>query len=352
MVSHTQLTSAMQRAITLARRGPADDVNPQVGCVIIDDQGATVAEGFHRGTGSDHAEVNALKNLDPALNPAGLTAVITLEPCNHTGTTPPCAQTLHTAGIGTIAYGQPDVGTRSSGGATELFARGHRVIAGIESADTAQLISDWHTRTGQTRSGVIAKWAQSLDGRLAAPDGTSQWITSPAARRHVHVQRALADVIVTTTATVAADDPSLTARDTDGQLLVPPQDQPLPVIFGTGDVTQEATIHRHPALAHHGLTQTPQFSGANLASDLARLAEFTGPAPRIFVEAGPTFITALLQQQLADELLIYTAPILLGGTHHAVGDLNVSTLLDAHSYTFGGVHRLDTDLLTTLRKDH
>lgn len=352
MLSHTQLSSAMQRAITLAQRGPSDDINPQVGCVILDDQGVIVAEGLHAGTGTDHAEIAALKQLDPALNPTGLTAVVTLEPCNHTGKTPPCTQALHTSGIGTVVFGQPDVGSHSSGGATELFARGHRVVGGIASEATAELLTGWHQRTDQTRGRVIAKWAQSLDGRLAAADGTSQWITSAKARRHVHIQRALADVIVTTTATVAADNPSLTARDVAGDLLVPARDQPVPVIFGTSDVAGSAAIHYHPALQHRGLDEAPQFSGANLAADFAQLAELVGRTPRVFVEAGPAFITGVLAEQLADELLIYTAPLLLGGPHHAVGDLGIATLTDGFALEFTDIHQLATDTLTTLRKEH
>lgn len=352
MVSHTKLATAMRRAISLARRGPAHDPNPQVGCVILDAHGVIVAEGFHNGAGTDHAEIVALTALDPALDPAELTAVVTLEPCNHTGKTPPCAQALLTAGIGTIAYGQPDIGAQSSGGATTLFAAGRRVIGGIESAATAELIAPWHHHTGQSRGQVIAKWAQSLDGRLAAADGTSQWITSTTARRHVHVQRALADVIVTTTATVAADDPTLTARDSNGQLLVPAHDQPLPVVFGTGAISEHAKIHHHPTLTLRGLERAPQFSGVDLAADFAKLTALVGSPPRIFLEVGPTFLTALLAARLVDKLLIYTAPTLLGGPHHAIGELGISTLAQRMKFSFYGVHRLDTDLVTTLRKDH
>lgn len=352
MLSHTQLSSAMQRAITLAQRGPSDDINPQVGCVIIDATGSIVSEGYHAGVGSVHAEVAALRNLDPQLNPVSLTAVITLEPCNHTGTTPPCVEALHTAGIGTIVYGQPDIGKRSSGGATELFARGHRIIGGVESEATAHLMRDWHQRTEQSRGRVIAKWAQSLDGRLAATDGSSQWITGARARRHVHLQRALADIVVTTTATVSADDPALTARDEHQNLLVAAQDQPLPVIFGTNAVADDAAIHQHPALALHGLDRAPQFSGEDLASQLAALSELAGESPRVLLEAGPRFTTAVLSQHLADELLIYTAPLLLGGPHLAVGELGIDTLTEAHKLTFSSIHQLEADTVSTLRKDH
>lgn len=352
MLSLSQLSTMMQHAITLAKYGPDDDLNPQVGCVIVADDGLIVAEGFHAGSGTDHAEVAALAKLDPALNPSTLTAVITLEPCNHTGKTPPCVEALHASGIGTIVFGQPDLGQNSSGGATELFARGHHVIGGIASKATAELLANWRQRTGQPRGRVIAKWAQSLDGRLAAADGTSQWITSAKALRHVHIQRALADVIITTTATVAADNPALTARTQAGELLVPTCDQPLPVIFGTGDTDPKAIIHSHPALGHRGLTVAPQFSGQNLVAELTQLEDLVGPAPRILIEAGPTFITGILTQQLVNELLIYTAPILLGGPHHAVADLDIATLTGSQQYHFSNIHCLDTDMVSTLLKEH
>lgn len=352
MVSHTQLSSAMQRAITLAQHGPSPNPNPQVGCVILDARGVIVAEGFHQGAGSDHAEIMALTNLNPALNPADLTLVVTLEPCNHTGTTPPCTEALLDSGIGTIVFGQPDIGPESGGGATTLFAHGRRIIGGIESAATGALISPWHTHTGQSRARVIGKWAQSLDGRLAAADGTSQWITTPTTRQHVHIQRALADVIVTTTGTIAADDPTLTARNSTGTLLVPAADQPLPVVFGTSPVDDSAAIHCHPALDHYGLAKVPQFAGSDLAADFDRLTELVGHPPRILIEAGPTFLSAVLANQLANKLLIYTAPIMLGGPHHAVGDLGISTLKERFDFTFTGIQRLDTDLIMTLRKDH
>ena len=352
MLSHTQLATAMQHAMMLARRGPADDPNPQVGCVILDADGTIVAEGFHNGAGTDHAEIVALTELDPLLDPVELTAVVTLEPCNHTGKTPPCAQAILDAGIGTIVYGQPDIGAQSSGGATTLFAQGRQVIGGIESAATAELIAPWHTRTNQSREQIIAKWAQTLDGRLAAADGTSQWITSAASRRHVHVQRALADVIVTTTATVGSDNPSLTARDAAGGLLVPGKDQPLPVIFGSGVVADDAKVHAHPALAHRGLDRAPQFSGADLAADFAQLTELVGCPPRVFLEAGPRFLTAVLAAGLVEKLLIYTAPTVLGGPYQAIGDVGIATLEERLDFSFYGVHRLDTDLVTTLRKDH
>src|SRR5690625_6739330 len=120
MLSHNELDSVMQRAITLAHRGPADDINPHVGCVILNADGAIIAEGFHAGAGTDHAEIVALSNLDPGEDPATLTAVVTLEPCNHTGKTPPCADALLLSGIGTIAYGHTDPCEQSAGGAMKL----------------------------------------------------------------------------------------------------------------------------------------------------------------------------------------------------------------------------------------
>lgn len=352
MLSHLQLSAAMQRAITLAQRGPQNDPNPPVGCVILDAHGTTVAEGYHRGSGTPHAEAMALAQLDTSLDVHTLTAVVTLEPCNHVGKTPPCAHALVDAGIGTVVYGQPDIGATSGGGANLLLEHNTIVVGGIETAATATLLAPWHARTHQRRATVIGKWAQSLDGRLAAQDGTSQWITSPAARQHVHLQRGLADVIVTTTATINADNPTLTARCSQHNLLIPPADQPIPVVFGRGDIAPDAAIHQHPALAHHGLASVPQFTGMDLAADLAALTELVPHPARIFLETGPRFLTAMLRADLVDELLVYTAPTLLGGPYHAVGELGVNTLAQRKDFTFTGVQRLGDDLVMTLRKEH
>ncbi len=183
---------AMRRALELARRGPRG-VNPQVGAVILSPAGDVIAEGWHRGLGSPHAEVDALSRLAPG-RARGATAVVTLEPCNHTGHTGPCALALIEAGITRVVYGLDDPTPRAAGGARRLRAAGVDVEAGVLAADGAAQLHDWLTVQRLGRPHVTVKWAQSLDGRIAAADGTSRWITGPAARADVHRRRAGADL--------------------------------------------------------------------------------------------------------------------------------------------------------------
>ncbi|WP_241988644.1 bifunctional diaminohydroxyphosphoribosylaminopyrimidine deaminase/5-amino-6-(5-phosphoribosylamino)uracil reductase RibD, partial [Cryobacterium sp. TMB3-1-2] len=211
---HT-LERTMRRALQLAGNGPAEGVNPRVGCVILSPAGEIIAEGWHRGAGTCHAEVDALARLDPA-DARGATAVVTLEPCNHTGRTGPCALALIDAGIGRVVYAVADPGPHSSGGGDRLRAAGIDVTGGLLADEVAAFLADWLVSARLGRPFVTVKWASSLDGRAAAADGTSQWITGPAARRDVHERRARADAILVGTGTALADDPSLTARAADG----------------------------------------------------------------------------------------------------------------------------------------
>jgi diaminohydroxyphosphoribosylaminopyrimidine deaminase/5-amino-6-(5-phosphoribosylamino)uracil reductase len=231
---------AMSRALELAANGPRG-ANPQVGAVILSPDGAVLAEGWHHGAGTPHAEVDALSKLAPGAA-KGATAVVTLEPCNHTGRTGPCAVALIEAGIARVVYSLDDPGAVSGGGADRLRAAGVSVEAG-EQADAAHtLIEGWLTAQRLGRPEITVKWAQSLDGRAAASDGTSQWITGPAARADVHRRRAAADAIVVGTDTVLADDPALTARDGDALY----DHQPIPVVIGTRDTPAEAAVHPQP----------------------------------------------------------------------------------------------------------
>src|SRR5690606_4979248 len=231
---------AMSRALWLATHGPRG-VNPQVGAVILSPAGEIIAEGWHRGAGTAHAEVDALSKLAPG-QADGATAVVTLEPCNHTGRTGPCSQALIDAGITRVIYALDDPGEASSGGADRMRAAGLDVVAGLDAGAARELIHGWLTVQRLGRPHVTVKWAQSLDGRAAASDGSSQWITGPAARADVHRRRAEADAIVVGTGTLLADDPALTARD--GDALLP--HQPIPVVIGSRETPAAAAVHRHP----------------------------------------------------------------------------------------------------------
>lgn len=344
----TVIERAMRRALELAALGPADNENPQVGCVIVAPNGDFVAEGWHRGAGTAHAEVDALANLpevwrDRAIE---LTAVVTLEPCNHQGKTGPCAVALGEARIGSVVYSLPDPGNASGGGAVRLAQAGVRLRSGVLAADTKRLLTGWLQRYAAehpvSRPRITVKWAQSLDGRIAAADGSSQWITGEVARLDVHQRRAAADAIMVGTGTLLADNPSLTARAADGSLLAA---QPKPVVVGTRPIPANARVREHPAL---GTNEAPlQFDGTDLAADMASLC--AAGIRTVFVEGGPTLISALFRAGLVDDLLVYTAPMLLGGPYSALNEIGVSTLTEARELDITEITHLKADTLVVAR---
>ena len=303
---------AMSRALAIARNGPRG-LNPQVGAVILSPDGEILAEGWHRGAGTAHAEVDALSKLDPART-RGATAIVTLEPCNHTGRTGPCAVALIAAGIARVVYAIDDPIPMSSGGAQRMRGAGIDVASGLLADEARALLRDWLEVQRLDRPFVTVKWAQSLDGRAAASDGTSRWITGPAARADVHARRAQADAIVVGTGTVLADDPALTARGEGGLLA----HQPLPVVVGSRPVPDAARLHEHP----RGFLQPAPAADGDLRPLLADLR--ARGMQRVFVEGGPTLASAFVRQGLADELLAYVAPMLIGGDRLAIGDVGVT----------------------------
>lgn len=324
--------AAMRRALELATRGPAAGVNPRVGCVILSPHGDMLAEGWHRGAGTAHAEVDALAKLAPGAA-EGATAVVTLEPCNHTGRTGPCAVALIDAGVARVVYAVADPGDHSAGGAERLRAAGVEVTAGVLTDEAEAFLDDWLFAARRHRPRVTVKWAASLDGRAAASDGSSRWITGPEARADVHRRRAAADAIAVGTGTILADDPSLTARTSTGELL---EAQPVPVVFGRRPVPAGAAVTRHP--------EPPVLlEGTDLVGDLRDLQR--RGIRSLFVEGGPTLASAFLAAGLVDELLVYVAPLLLGGPRVAVGDLGIPTIADARRLEFAAVERLGHDLL-------
>jgi diaminohydroxyphosphoribosylaminopyrimidine deaminase/5-amino-6-(5-phosphoribosylamino)uracil reductase len=321
----------MGRALSLALRGPRG-VNPQVGAVILSPAGAVIAEGWHRGAGTVHAEVDALSQLADG-EARGATAVVTLEPCNHTGRTGPCSEALVAAGIARVIYAVADPNPDSSGGAQRLRDAGVDVEAGLLEVAATEMLASWLTVQRLGRPHVTVKWAQSLDGRAAASDGTSQWITGPESRADVHRRRADSDAIVVGTGTVLADDPALTARLPDGTLY---DRQPLPVVLGDRGVPETASLQRHP----QGFFRQ---SGADLPAVLTGLRD--RGVQRVFVEGGPTIASAFLRDDLVDEVLAYVAPVLLGGDRVALTDLGVPTIAAARRLEVSSVESLGPDLL-------
>ena len=329
-------SEAMRHALSLAAHGPAHGVNPQVGCVLLAQTGEVIAEGWHRGAGTPHAEVDALSRLGPGAA-RGATAVVTLEPCNHTGRTGPCSEALIAEGVSRVVFAVADPGRDSGGGAARLREAGVDVEGGVLADDVERAMHAWLTSERLGRPYVTLKWASTLDGRAAAEDGTSRWITGAAARQRVHEQRAASDAILVGTGTVLADDPSLTARGDAGELM---PHQPIPVVIGERPVPADAAVRRHP----QPLIQT---GSRDLASILADL--FARGIRHAYVEGGPTVASALVSAGLVDEYSVYLAPALLGGSRLALGDIGVPTIAGARRLRIESVESLGEDLLITAR---
>ncbi|WSG12163.1 bifunctional diaminohydroxyphosphoribosylaminopyrimidine deaminase/5-amino-6-(5-phosphoribosylamino)uracil reductase RibD [Nonomuraea sp. NBC_01738] len=201
----------MARAVELAALGHGTtSPNPVVGCVVLDAAGNPAGEGHHAHAGGPHAEVVALEAAGERAR--GGTAYVTLEPCDHTGRTGPCTEALLRAGVSRVVYAVADPSPAAAGGGERLRGHGVEVERGVLEAEAEAVNIEWLTATRLGRPHVTWKLAATLDGRSAAADGTSQWITSPEARTDVHRLRARADAVVAGIGTVLADDPHLTAR--------------------------------------------------------------------------------------------------------------------------------------------
>ncbi|WP_305095216.1 bifunctional diaminohydroxyphosphoribosylaminopyrimidine deaminase/5-amino-6-(5-phosphoribosylamino)uracil reductase RibD [Prescottella sp. R16] len=307
--------------------------NPPVGAVILDAAGEVVGIGATRPPGGSHAEVAALTEAGERAR--GGTAVVTLEPCNHWGRTGPCAQALIDAGVAAVHYAVDDPNPAASGGADRLRDAGITVTGGTLAADVAHgPLRAWLHRQRTGRPHVTWKFAASLDGRTAAADGTSQWITGPESRARVHADRARLDAIVVGTGTVLADDPWLTARLPDGSLA---PHQPLRVVVGTRDVPSTAKVL--DAAAPTLLLRTHDVSEV-----LAALAD----RDDVLIEGGPTLAGAFLAAGCIDRVQAYVAPVVLGAGSHAVEGAGVGTITEALRFRRESVDTVGDDVLLTL----
>lgn len=307
---------AMRRALELAATpGVPLGPNPRVGCVLLDPDGSVVAEGYHHGAGTPHAEAAALAVA--GARAAGTTAVVTLEPCNHTGRTGPCAVALVEAGVARVVYGQPDPNPIAHGGTATLRAAGVSVAFGLLENEARRLNRAWTFALEHGRPFVTWKLATTLDGRSAAADGTSRWVSSRAARLDTHRLRAECDVMLVGTGTVGIDDPALTVRDADDVAL---PHQPLRAVMGQRDLDADRRILDAAADTVHLRTRDPRQALAEL---------FERGRRHVFLEGGPTLAAAFLRADLVDEVVCYVAPTLLGAGQAAVGDLGIATIGDA-----------------------
>ena len=325
----------MIRALELALKGPTKGVNPQVGAVILDSTGKLIGEGFHNGSGTPHAEVIALQ---AALSGAqklssGSVAVVTLEPCNHTGKTGPCAQALIEAGVSKVVFASTDPGENSGGGATTLREAGIEVQSGVLKEKADQQLRVWLSASKNQRPFVTLKWASSLDGRAAANDGSSKWISGEQSRADAHRRRSEVDAIVVGTGTALIDDPELTARKADGSLH---ENQPLRVVLGTRDLPSNLRVFNSDA-------ETVTIKTQSIHGALGEL--YQRGVKHVLVEGGPTLASRFVQMDLVDEFVLYLAPKLLGGEKLAIGSIDVPSIDQAKGLAFQEVRKLGEDVL-------
>ena len=301
---------AMQRAIELSRKGLGKTTpNPIVGAVIIDSAGVTIAEGFHdRMNSPDHAEIVAL-NLAGG-KARGATMVVTLEPCNHIASTGSCAAAIIDAGITTVIFANSDPNEKAAGGAQTLRDAGVTVIAGVLDEAAAFANRAWLLKIKKSRPFFTWKVAATLDGKIAAIDGTSKWITNEASRADVQILRRQADAILVGTNTVIADNPHLIPRGD----FVGYTKNPLRVICGEKELPVAAKIFDSAA-------PTLIVNSKDLDLLIVKLSEAN--INQVLVEAGPTLATAMLAAGLMDELIIYQAPSIIGTGKAFVGDLGL-----------------------------
>ncbi|MFI6349736.1 bifunctional diaminohydroxyphosphoribosylaminopyrimidine deaminase/5-amino-6-(5-phosphoribosylamino)uracil reductase RibD [Streptomyces sp. NPDC050560] len=350
-------TAAMRRAITLASRGLGHtSPNPVVGCVILDATGATAGEGHHQRAGGPHAEVHALRAAGDAAR--GGTAVVTLEPCNHTGRTGPCARALIAAGVARVVYAVPDPSPQATGGAATLRAAGIDVAQGLLAAEAEAGNAAWLTHARHGRPHVTWKYAATLDGRTAAADGSSRWITSAEARADVHRLRAESDAVLVGAGTQRADDPHLAVRGVEGAR------QPLRVIV---DSAAGAASSVRPgarvlddaaptliAVAEDGPrppagADVLRLPRAGRGLDLAALLTALGArgVRSVLLEGGATLAGAFVAAGVVDRVVGYLAPALLGAGPAALAGSGVTTLADALRLDLTDAVRIGPDLRLT-----
>jgi diaminohydroxyphosphoribosylaminopyrimidine deaminase/5-amino-6-(5-phosphoribosylamino)uracil reductase len=322
----------MRRALKLAQSPDAPaGPNPRVGCVLLGPDGSVLAVGYGRGAGNRHAELDALQQAGGRAD--GATAVVTLEPCNHIGRTGACADALRDAGIARVVFAQSDGNAVAAGGAASLQAAGIDIEGGVLAAEARAVNPIWTSAVERGRPYVTWKFAATLDGRSAAADGTSRWITSEPARADVHRLRAECDTILVGTGTVLTDDPHVTVRDENGPL--ERRYQPLRAVMGIRDIPARASILDAAAETVHLPTRDP-------ADALKQL--YAQGRTHVWLEGGPTLAGAFWQAGLVDRVVAYLAPALLGSGAAALADAGIGTIADAIRLELTDVTRIGPDI--------
>ncbi|MFB6548567.1 bifunctional diaminohydroxyphosphoribosylaminopyrimidine deaminase/5-amino-6-(5-phosphoribosylamino)uracil reductase RibD [Streptomyces sp. NPDC056405] len=348
----------MRQALDLAAAEVGSTgTNPAVGCVLLDEEGTTVATGVHRGPGTPHAEVDALRRAQGRQR--GATAVVTLEPCDHQGRTGPCSRALIEAGVRRVLYAVADPNRVAAGGARRLADAGVEVVGGVLRAQAEGVLEMWLTAVRSGRPFVTWKFATTLDGRSAAVDGSSRWISSAESRRDAHELRARHDAILVGSGTWRADNPRLDLRhgvvghpplrvalDARGEL--PPDSRLLdgetPTLVVTEPGAEVASVDEADVLRL-------DTDARGHFPPLALLEALNERGVRsLLVEGGPALASAFLRTGLVDRVVTYIAPLLLGSEGvAATGELGVASMGEAHRLSITAVDRIGSDLRVELR---
>jgi diaminohydroxyphosphoribosylaminopyrimidine deaminase / 5-amino-6-(5-phosphoribosylamino)uracil reductase len=338
----TDETRAMEHALQAALQGPRG-ANPLVGAVVVGPDGRRLVTGYHRGAGTAHAEADAIAQAAAVgLDLSGCTMVVTLEPCNHVGRTGPCTEAIIGAGITDVVYAVDDPHDPAAGGAATLRAAGVRVRSGLGADESLDLNRQWFEAVAAKRPFVTLHIAQTLDARIAAEDGTSQWISSPESLADNHGIRSRIDAILVGTQTVLVDNPRLTAREPSGN---PAPKQPVRAVMGLRGIPDDAAIRGDDGLAVHLPTRDPREALTML---------YQAGIRHVMVEGGSRILSSFLSAGLVDELIVYLAPTLLGSGTAALNGLGITTLPDAQQWEWdeadgGAVRTLGRDLRLHLR---
>ena len=308
--------------------------NPIVGAVVVSPAGVIIGEGFHKS--GPHAEVVALEQAGQSAK--GATLFVTLEPCNHQGKTGPCTEAIIKAGITKVVYAVRDPNPLASGGAKALETAGIEVVFNSEVAEIAQSNRAWLHKIKSNRPYFIWKIATTLDGRTAAIDGSSKWITGPESRAEVSQLRSESSAILIGTSTAFADNPNLIPRD----LETTRQSNPVRIVMGLREIPSDFNLNNDAA--------ETIFLRSHDFSELLKLCverDFS----QVFVESGSELGTALLKAGLIDELVIFQAASLLGSGLSFIGDLGATNIKEKMDFLIRDVAQFGNDLKITLTKE-
>jgi diaminohydroxyphosphoribosylaminopyrimidine deaminase/5-amino-6-(5-phosphoribosylamino)uracil reductase len=356
----------MRLALNLARRGLGwTSPNPMVGAILVKDN-RIIGKGYHRRFGGNHAEINAMQKA--SADPTGATLYVTLEPCCHHGKTPPCVDGIIEKGIKKVVIGTLDPNPKVSGkGVAILNQHGIETRVGILEEACHELNEAYFKYMTTGLPLVTIKFAQTLDGRIAATSGDSRWISSEEFRRLAHGLRAINDAILVGIDTVLADNPQLTVRLVKGRnptriildsRLRTPLDAGIiktrdisPVIIAT---TAQADGDKKSRLRELGIevleVQSDSFGGIDLNSLLRELGKRA--ISSLLVEGGARVITSFLRQKLADKLVVAIAPKILGRGTDAVGELDIAGISQALPLKFQRITRVGDDIVIEARVEH